>query len=214
MVSTGALLANPFPPEYGPVDEANGPVHFAPVAWPVDAPTPAQCGHTCGDWQPYDRFQNAVADPRIQDPSNGGTAPQNYVNVSSSCIDRSYPSIYYKLHQGIAPDGSQDVIMFRWRVEQIANNYATGPNAGSFGATDPWSSGLWTVLFDIDGDGYRDLAAHLNGSSGSPSEPIDLIAGIWGTIPTQSIDYVTDPSIRLIAHNPTAFSSGSQLLNF
>ena len=210
----GSVLADPFPPEYGPVDEANGPVHFAPVAWPVDAPTPAQCGHTCGDWQPYDRFQNSVADPRIQDPSNGGTAPQNYVNVSSSCIDRSYPSIYYKLHQGLAPDGSQDVIMFRWRVEQIANNYATGPNAGSFGATDPWSSGLWTVLFDIDGDGYRDLAAHLNGSSGSPSEPIDLIAGIWGTIPTQSIDYVTDPSIRLIAHNPTAFSSGSQLLNF
>jgi len=214
VTSTGTVLADPYPPNYGPVDEANGPVHFAPVAWPVDAPTPAQCGHTCGDWQPYDRFQNAVADPRIQDPSNGGTAPQNYVNVSSSCIDRSYPSIYYKLHQGLAPDGSQDVIMFRWRVEQIANNYATGPNAGSFGATDPWSSGLWTVLFDIDGDGYRDLAAHLNGSSGSPAEAIDLIAGIWGTIPTQSVDYVNDPSIHLIAHNPTAFSSGSQLLNF
>ncbi|WP_222932384.1 IPTL-CTERM sorting domain-containing protein [Allochromatium humboldtianum] len=105
--------------------------------------------------------------------------------------------------------------MFRWRVEQIANNYATGPNAGNYSATSPWSSALWTVLFDVDGDGYRDLAAHLNGSSGSPSEPIDMIAGIWGNIPTQSIDYLSDSNnIKLIAHNPTAFASGSQLLNF
>ena len=31
----------------------------------------------------------------MQDPSNGGTTPQNYVNVSSGCPDQSLPSIYY-----------------------------------------------------------------------------------------------------------------------
>lgn len=208
------VAADPFPPAWGPVDEAGGPVHFAPVPWPNEPSNPADCGLSCGDWKPYSRFQNFLNDPRVRDPSNGGTSPQNYVNVASSCVDTRFPSIYYNLRRGAAVDGSQDVILFRWRVEQIANTYATGPNPGNFGATDPWNSALWTVFFDIDGDGFRDLAAHLNGSSGSPSQPIDMIAGIWGDIPTQSIDYLNDPNIRLIAHNPTAFVSGSRLLNF
>jgi len=135
-------------------------------------------------------------------------AAENYVNVSSSCIDKTFPSIYYSLRQGAALDGSQD--MFRWRVEQIANNYATGPSAGTYGATDPWSSALWSVLFDVDGDGYADLAAHFDGSSGSPSAAIDRIAGIWSKLPTQSLDYLGDlTNVKLIAHNPTAFLSAA-----
>lgn len=206
--------ADPFPPAFGPVDEASGPVHFAPGPWPDEPTDSADCAFDCGGWRPYTRFQNDLTDPRTQDPSNGGTRPQNYVNVASSCIDKTYPSIYYHLYRH-PTDSSQDVLMFRWRVEQIANTYATGPSAGNFGATDPWGSALWTVLFDVDGDGYRDLAAHLNGSSGSPAESIDRIAGVWGNIPTQSLDYEADPdNIKLIAHNPTAFTSGSQILNF
>jgi uncharacterized repeat protein (TIGR01451 family)/fimbrial isopeptide formation D2 family protein len=206
--------AHPFPPTWGPPNEPSGPVHFAPVAWPNEPANPADCGLTCGEWQPYSRFQNSLNDPRVRDPSNGGTSPQNYVNVASSCIDTRFPSIYYKLHRGAATDGSQDVILFRWRVEQIANTYATGPNPGNFGATDPWNSALWTVFFDIDGDGFRDLAAHLNGASGSPSAPVDMISGIWGNVPTQSLDYLNDPNIKLIAHNPTAFVQGGTILNF
>lgn len=209
--------ANTFPPVWGTgvVNEATGPIHFAPAAWPAEPASPTDCGVSCGSWKPYSRFQNDINDPRVQDPSNGGTAPQNYVNIASSCVDKSYPSIYYYLYKDPG-DPTKDVLMFRWRVEQIAHNYATGPSAGNYGATDPWSSGLWTVLFDVDGDGYRDIAAHLNGSSGDPSHPIDMIAGIWGNIPTQSIDYLTDPNIKLIAHNPTGFTStsGSTLLNF
>lgn len=187
------------------------------VAWPAEPANPQQCGTQCGDWLPYTRFQGGVADPRIQDPSNGGTAPQNYVNISSSCVDKTFPSIYYSLRQGAAADGSQDVIMFRWRVEQIANTYATGPSAGSYGASDPWSSALWSVMFDVDGDGYLDLAAHLDGSSGAPSASIDRIAGIWSKRPTQSLDYLGDPdNVKLLAHNPTAFvdPGTSRLLNF
>ncbi|WP_170265680.1 IPTL-CTERM sorting domain-containing protein [Thiohalocapsa marina] len=192
-----------------------GPIHFAPAPWPSEPEDPANCGVDCGDWKPYSRFQADINDPRVQDPSNGGTSPQNYVNIASSCIDKNLPSIYYHLRKGAAVDGSEDVIMFRWRVEQIANTYATGPKAGSYGATDPWNSALWTVLFDLDGDGFRDVAAHLDGSSGAPSTAIDRLAGIWGNVPTQSVDYLNDPSINLIAHNPTAFiGDNNQILNF
>ena len=212
LLAAVAATADPFPPTL-----SNGAAHFPPVAWPSEPADPVQCGSQCGEWLPYSRFQSGVADPRVQDPSNGGTAPQNYVNISSSCIDKTYPSVYYALRQGAAPDGSQDVIMFRWRVEQIANTYATGPSAGSYGASDPWSSALWSVLFDVDGDGYLDLAAHLDGSSGSPSASIDRIAGIWSRRPTQSLDYLGDPTnVRLLGHNPTAFvdPGTNRLLNF
>ncbi|KPJ94157.1 MAG: hypothetical protein AMJ53_05805, partial [Gammaproteobacteria bacterium SG8_11] len=186
--------ADPFPPQW---NSGAGPaIHYAPAPWPSEPANPADCGGDCGDWLPYTRFQNSVNDPRVQDDSNGGTAPQNYVNVASSCSDKQLPSIYYYLHQGASPD--DDVIMFRWRVEQIANNYATGPNAGSYSASSPWSSALWTVLFDIDGSGYRSLAAHLNGSSGSPAGPVDMLAGIWSQTPTQSIDYLNDPNVHLL----------------
>lgn len=205
--------ADPFPPYWdGGAGEA---VHFPPVAWPAEPSDPVACGATCGDWKPYTRFQNSANDPRVQDPSNGGTAPQNYTNIASSCIDKNLPSIYYSLRQGATE--ADDVLMFRWRVEQIANTYATGPSAGSFSASNPWNSALWTVLFDLDGSGYRTLAAHLNGSSGSPAQPIDMLAGIYGRIPTQSIDYNNDPAnITLLGHNPTAFvdRGSSRILNF
>ncbi|MBI5100624.1 MAG: DUF11 domain-containing protein [Nitrospirae bacterium] len=208
------VVADTYPPVWGSgtANEAAGPIHFAPAAWPGEPADPVNCGVNCGDWKPYTRFQSDIADPRVQDPSNGGTAPQNYVNIASSCIDKTLPSIYYYLYK--AADPKDDVIFFRWRVEQIANNYATGPSAGSHGATDPWSSALWSVLFDVDGDGYLDLAAHLDGSSGAPATAVDRIAGIWSMTPTQSLDYLTDLNVKLIAHNPTAFTSGSTILNF
>jgi uncharacterized repeat protein (TIGR01451 family) len=212
VLAAGASLAGPYPPTL-----SNGAAHFPAVEWPSEPANPLACGAECGQWKPYTRFQSGIADPRVQDPSNGGTAPQNYVNISSSCVDKTYPSVYYALRQGAAADGSEDVIMFRWRVEQIANTYATGPNAGAYGASDPWNSALWSVLFDVDGDGYLDLAAHLDGSSGSPSTSIDRIAGIWSTRPTQSLDYIGDPvNVKLLAHNPTAFvdPGTSRLLNF
>ncbi|MBI3188125.1 MAG: hypothetical protein HYZ31_09730, partial [Gammaproteobacteria bacterium] len=201
--------ADPFPPNWG-----GGAVHYAPAGWPSEPADPANCGSSCGDWKPYTRFQNSINDPRSQDPSNGGTAPQNYVNIASSCSDKTQPSIYYYLHQGAT--AADDVIMFRWRVEQIANTYATGPSAGSYSASNPWSAALWTVLFDIDGSGFRGLAAHLSGSSGSPATPIDMLAGIWSQSPTQSIDYINDSNVHLLGHNPTAFTDAgtSRILNF
>lgn len=203
------LLADPYPPYWG--NGSGAAVHYSPVSWPNEPEKPQDCGLTCGDWQPYTRYGNSINDQRTQDPSNGGTAPQNYVNVASSCIDTRLPSVYYYLDQ------TNDVLMFRWRVEQIANTYATGPAPGTYGSTHPWNSALWTVFFDTDGNGYRDLAAHLNGSSGSPATPVDQVVGIWGNIPNnQSLDYPNNPNIHLLSHNPTAFidEATNRILNF
>lgn len=210
LIAGTLVLGNPFPGYWQ--NGSGAAIHFQPVNWPADAASPALCGDTCGDWKPYTRFGHSINDPRTQDPSNGGTAPQNYVNVSSSCTDKSKPSIYYYLYKATNP--ANDVVMFRWRVEQPAHNYATGPSAGNYGSANPWSSAQWTVLFNIDGSGYRSLAAHLNGSSGSPAEPIDMLAGIWSNTNNQSIDY-SDPNIHLLAHNPTAFiGPANKLMNF
>lgn len=102
------VSADGYPPYW---DNSNGAVHFAPAPWPAEPDDPANCGLSCDGWKPYTRFQNSVVDPRTQELSNGGTRPQNYVNIASSCIDQTYPSIYYSLYQ--ASDPADDVIMFR-----------------------------------------------------------------------------------------------------
>ncbi|MCU1230558.1 MAG: hypothetical protein JWO97_3442, partial [Acidobacteria bacterium] len=186
--------ADPFPPYYGNgTASPAGPIHFVPVAWPTEP-----------QWIAYTRNDAPIKDPRVQDPSNGGTSPQNYVNVSSGCPDQTLPSVYYYYNPVTR------VIFYRWRVEQRANNFATGPSAGSASSSNPWNSALWTVMLDLDGDGYRDFAIHLNGSSGSPSTQIDVLNAIWSPTKTNSIDYLGDPTnIHLISHNPTAFIQGT-----
>ena len=193
------LIAHPYPPYW---DAGSGTsVHFAPVTWPAEA-----------GWIPYTREASSIADKRQSDPSNGGTSPQGYVNVSSGCTDQTAPSVYY------AYNSPSQVLYFRWRVQSPPHNYATGPSAGSFSASSPWSSALFTVFIDTDGDGFRDFAVHIDGSSGSPAAGVDRLAAIYSTTRTQSLDYISDPSIHLVGHNPTAFVDGpglsDRLLNF
>ena len=128
------VFADVYPPIW-PGFGGGDPAHYDPVAWPAD-----------GAFTPYTQYGVDITDPRHADPSNGGTAPQNFVNVSSSCPDTTAPSVR------IAYDGANQVLFFRWRTEQRANTYATGPSAGNFSASDPWNSALWTVLIDLDGD--------------------------------------------------------------
>jgi len=203
------VWADSFPPYWG---GGTGPaIHFPPAAWPTDD---GDGELDFGDWTPYTMVGNDIEDQKVQDPSNGGTSPQNYVNISSGCTDLSYPSTFTYF------DPANQVLMFRWRVEQIAHSYATGPSAGAHAAVDPWKSALWTVLIDIDGDGYREFAVHLDGSSGSPGSNVDRIVSIYSDTQNQSIDYVNDSNICLLEHNPTAFVDGpsdgntDRILNF
>lgn len=193
--------ADGFPPFW---DNSTGAVHYQPVAWPTDA-----------QWMSYTHQQVPIRDKRTADPSNGGRAPQNYVNVSSACTDQSLPSVSWFYDQGIIAMLPNPTLFFRWRVEQIPNTYATGPSPGAYSSVDPWKSAQWTVLLDTDGDGYREFAVHVDGASGTPSAPIDMMKTIYSNTPSQSID-ITNPDIHLIAHNPTAFieQTSSRILNF
>jgi hypothetical protein len=175
---SAVVRAHPYPP-------TTASAHYAPVAWP-------------SSWIAYTYTGSNIRDQKVQDPSNGGTSPQNYANVSSGCTDQVLPSIYYGY------DATAQVIFFRWRVEQIANTYATGPSAGSYRNSDPWNAGQWTVLVDTDGDGYREFAMRLEGGTGTPDAPIDMLQTLWSNEPSHSVDY-TNPSVKLVAHNPTAF---------
>ena len=204
-----ALQANAqTPPQYNNVTGAvtNGSAYgggpaIAPVAWPAES---QWIPYSWGTTFPDPSGDHAVKDLRnSSDPSNGGTTPQNYVSVSSGCPDSTLPSIYYFYNS------TNKTIFFRWRVNQIANNYATGPSPGSFGSTSPWNSALWTVFFSITGTGYRDFAAHLDGSSGAPATPVDILRSIWSGLQTNSIDYVATPGIYSLFTNPTAFVNNS-----
>ena len=174
-------------------------VKYTPAPWPSDA-----------QWIAYTRANAGIEDQRTQDPSNGGTSPQAYVNVASGCTDQSLPSVYYYY------DAVRQVIFYRWRVENGPNNYATGPSPGAFGATNPWQSAQWTVLFDLNGDGFRDFAAHLNGSTGSPSTPIDVMNSIWSPTLSNTLDYINDPAnVHLVDTAYTAFiAPNDQILQF
>lgn len=199
------LLADPYPPYWTDSEGNRGPaVHFLPVPWPDEA-----------DWIPYTAQGSSIEDPRTQDPSNGGTAPQNYVNVSSCIPDKSAPSVFWYFDPGVADPGDETVF-YRFTVEQIPNTYATGPKAGTYSATDPWNSAQWNILIDTNGDGYRDFAVLLNGSSGSPSTAIDRLVSIWSPTRSQSLDYVGNPDVHLLFHNPTAFVDRTthRILNF
>ena len=190
------IWADPFPPYW---ENGSGQaIHYPPINWPGDL-----------QWNVYTLNGISIVDQRDNDPSNGGTSPQNYVNVSSGCIDLQEPSVYWWFDQ------TSNMICFRWRVEQIANTYAVGPKAGAFSSSDPWGSALWTVFFDIDGDGYREFAMFLNGSSGSPSEPVDMIVSVYSDTESQSIDWETAGIYRLY-HKPTAYvdSKTDMILNF
>src|ERR1044071_219922 len=203
------LSAQP-PPQYNPGSGTftNGSAYgggaaIAPVTWPSDSPS-QWIPYSWGTTFPDPSGDHAVKDLRnSSDPSNGGTTPQNYVSVSSGCPDSTLPSIYYFYNS------TNKTIFFRWRVNQIANNYATGPSPGAYSSTSPWNSALWTVFFSITGTGYRDFAAHLDGSSGAPAQPVDILRSIWSGFQTNSIDYVATPGIYSLFTNPTAFVNNS-----
>jgi len=198
-----ALAQNPPFWNSGSPTKTDGSAAISPVTWPTTAQwIPYSWGTTYPDSTTADK--HPIRDQRVQDPSNGGTTPQNYVNVSSGCPDQTLPSIYYYY------DSASQVIFFRWRVEQIANNYATGPSPGTYANTSPWNSALWTVFLDLDGNGYRDFAMHLDGSSGAPATPVDILRSIWSNQSSNSIDYIgSSATIHSLFTNPTSFVSNT-----
>lgn len=175
------------------------PAGMTPVAWPAN-----------GAWATYTSRGSSLTDPATSDPSNGGTSPQSYVNVSSGCTDKTQPSVYW------AYNSVTKRMFFRFRLAAQPNTYATGPSAGSAATTDPWKSAIWSVLIDTNGDGYRDFAVQLNGSTGGPGTPVDRVSIIWSANKAQSLDYLSTAGIYLVNQFPAAFvdAPGGRILNF
>src|SRR5829696_1111522 len=70
-----------------------GGAAIAPQPWPAEN---VWVPYSWGTTWPDPPGSGSIEDPKVQDPSNGGTTPQNYVNVSSgACTDKILPSIYY-----------------------------------------------------------------------------------------------------------------------
>ncbi|MBI5845787.1 MAG: hypothetical protein HZB23_14100 [Deltaproteobacteria bacterium] len=196
------LFADAYPPYWTSVPpQSPNPVHYLPVAWPADS---AWIGT---------KSQGAdLRDKKNSDQSTGGTVPNGYVSVSSGCTDQSLPSVYWYY------DSATQVLFFRWRVESGPQTYCTsGVAPPSYASGDPWNSALYTVLIDTDGDGYREYAMHLDGSSGGPATAVDRLVGIYSNDNTQNVDYVTyNTTVFATAHNPSAFvdQATSRILNF
>jgi uncharacterized repeat protein (TIGR01451 family) len=169
-------------------------VHFPVLPWPGE-----------DQWASYSHAGVPIVDKRIADPSNGGRAPQNYANVSSSCTsanpDQQTPSVAWMF----SGSGANQTLFFRWRVEQIPNTYATGPTLQPASSVDPYFAAQWTVLIDIDGDGFREFAANIAGMSGAPAAWIDVLQSIYSNTRSQTLDYEGNPLVNLLFHQPTAF---------
>lgn len=188
-------LADGYPPYWDNTPPPNpAPVHWTPLAWPDDS-----------EWYTYTSEESDILDKRTSDPSNGGRAPQNYVNISSGCNDQTEDSLQWYYDDFVTAAVTEPTLFFRWRVEQIPNTYATGPTLQPASTVDPWKAAQWTVLVDIDGDGYREFAVNIYGASGSPGEEVDVMRSIYSDTRSQSIDFNNESDIHLLFDNPTAF---------
>jgi len=161
---------------------------FLPVAWPSEV-----------SYRPATLLNQSINDYKVQDPSNGGTSPQSYANISSGTPDLTLPSIYY------ATNGT--TLFIRFRVEGNGLLYAPGQTAGS---TDPWNSIQWTMLLDVNGDGWRDFALFVDGASGEPSAQIDVIKVLYSNLTTSQTVDVSVSGVYLLSsyYTAQAYSSG------
>ncbi len=194
---TPVAKADPFPPMW--TGTVSGAVHYLPSTWPVEQ-----------SWLSYTRAGTDTADQRDADPSNGGTSPQNFVNVSSGCTDITKPSVYY------AVDPSKSVFFFVGASNKSPTRMRLAPALDPTRAPTRGSrrNGRFclipTAMVTVSSpSACRDRA-------GSPSTPIDTIESIYSNDPSQAVDYSANPNIKLLQHNPTAFidATTNRLLNF
>ena len=112
-------------------------------------------------WNAYTRLGTAQSDSSSggDDNSDGGTNPTKSADFSNG-PGEDQPSFYYNV------DTVNDILFFRLRID--------GPPNGG-GISEPFSSESWTILFDTDGDGFKEWVVMLDGSDGDSTEPDDIV---------------------------------------
>src|SRR5687767_1690333 len=96
------------------------------------------------------------------DPSRSASlsGPADFSSgARSGAGEGTVPSFFY------SGDGS--VLFIRWRID--------GPPQALTGSSQPFGSGTWNLLFDTDGDGFKEFVVHIDGGSGGTADPDDLV---------------------------------------
>ena len=149
-----------------------------------------------------------INDLRTADPSNGGRAPQNYANISSQCNDGiGTESVYWLYDDGRRfPAAEPDASSSAGGWSRSPTPTPPDPPPGSYSNVSiPWKSAQWTVLIDTDGDGYREFAVQVDGATGLPATPIDMLQSIYSN--TDSARLLTSPTIADV-HRPLPSAHG------
>lgn len=136
-----------------------------PGAWPSNYSLGCS---TC--FQPYSYKGDPASDSTgSADGSSGGTTPQSSADIVN---DGNGVSTYFY--------GNGTSMYFRFTLN--------GPPGSLTGNGQPYSSTNWSILIDVDGDGYKEFAVMLFGSDGG-AQPDDLLV-MYDNSASQALDQV------------------------
>jgi len=136
-------------------------------------------------WQPYLHNGELVYDHESPaDPSKGvGDIAPEQIDIASGADDLGpggEPSVYFAHYYGDPANPSDDFYGFRVRLN-------ADPKFQS-----AYGSRLWTVIIDIDGDGYKEFSVVLDGWSNQTPQDSDLLKVFYNNLDQQEFDLVND----------------------
>lgn len=148
-------------------------------------------GNWPATWVDYTYKNVAVIDGVTgSDTSTGGTTPTGAADVTNNSLTASY----------IYGDGSN--VFFRFRLG--------GPPLALTGAGQPFTPVTWSVLIDVDGDGYREFIVQLDGDDAGPSSPMpDDLYVLYNNADNNTFDQATDTIWKQDAAKHPSAANGS-----
>lgn len=167
-----------------------GAVRPALAVYPAPWPDAGNSNVNTG-WRAYTQLGTAIGDkPSASDNSTGGTTPTQ----AADFITGGLPSFYTGF------DTVNQVLFVRMRL--ASSPLTPTPNGAS--NDDPFGNVTWSLLIDIDGDGFKEFLVRLNGDIGGPSNPIDDLAVYYDNTRSQALPAGATPIWVIDAMDPNA----------
>jgi hypothetical protein len=133
-----------------------------PAAWPISLAI-----------SPYTSQGEPLVDQASSSDNSSGANPTGASDFSSGSTGDLTSFFYY---------GDGSILYFRFRV--------AGPPLALRGIGQPFSSLTWNILFDIDGDGYKEFVVMLEGV-GRGDQPDDIVV-IYDNLESQQFVIAQD----------------------